>query len=198
MGLPLHNDAEDNRLIGTDCLIHWSIKGQKGAVNLIHEQYERRLFFLFSASIQRAKQHFLRVQRLHVAHCFKILHAILFSLKIASIRDRMACSTSSRLARQCRVLWPSRSNHPVIYFSHHAFFALAQLAAPVLWPQAILMRRSCRPHTFPNIDPIIFEIGPFALRWYALAYMAGLILGWKYMVALTKRHKPVAARCAGQ
>ena len=40
---------------------------------------------------------------------------------------------------------------------------------------------------FPNIDPIIFEIGPFALRWYALAYMAGLILGWKYMVALTKR-----------
>ena len=40
---------------------------------------------------------------------------------------------------------------------------------------------------FPNIDPIIFEVGPFALRWYALAYMAGLILGWKYMVALTKR-----------
>ena len=50
---------------------------------------------------------------------------------------------------------------------------------------------------FPNIDPIIFEIGPFALRWYALAYMAGLILGWKYMVALTKR-RSVAARCAGQ
>jgi phosphatidylglycerol:prolipoprotein diacylglycerol transferase len=32
--------------------------------------------------------------------------------------------------------------------------------------------------TFPNIDPIIFEIGPFALRWYSLAYIIGLIIGW--------------------
>ena len=31
---------------------------------------------------------------------------------------------------------------------------------------------------FPDIDPIIFQIGPFALRWYALAYMIGLIGGW--------------------
>lgn len=31
---------------------------------------------------------------------------------------------------------------------------------------------------FPKFDPIIFEIGPFALRWYALAYIAGLWLGW--------------------
>lgn len=40
---------------------------------------------------------------------------------------------------------------------------------------------------FPNIDPIIFEIGPFALRWYALAYMVGLFGGWRYMVLLTER-----------
>ena len=32
--------------------------------------------------------------------------------------------------------------------------------------------------TFPNIDPIIFEIGPLALRWYSLAYIVGLVLGW--------------------
>ena len=38
---------------------------------------------------------------------------------------------------------------------------------------------------FPNIDPVIFEIGPFALRWYSLAYIIGLIGGWKYMVKLT-------------
>lgn len=40
---------------------------------------------------------------------------------------------------------------------------------------------------FPDIDPIIFSIGPFALRWYALAYIAGLMLGWKYMCVLIKQ-----------
>ncbi|WP_035485283.1 prolipoprotein diacylglyceryl transferase [Geminicoccus roseus] len=36
---------------------------------------------------------------------------------------------------------------------------------------------------FPNIDPVIVQFGPFALRWYALAYVGGLLLGWY----LTKR-----------
>ncbi|HYC26323.1 MAG TPA: prolipoprotein diacylglyceryl transferase, partial [Roseiarcus sp.] len=31
---------------------------------------------------------------------------------------------------------------------------------------------------FPVINPILFEIGPLAIRWYALAYIAGLIIGW--------------------
>ncbi|MCC6946768.1 MAG: prolipoprotein diacylglyceryl transferase [Bradyrhizobiaceae bacterium] len=31
---------------------------------------------------------------------------------------------------------------------------------------------------FPNFDPILFSIGPFAVRWYALAYVAGILLGW--------------------
>ena len=31
---------------------------------------------------------------------------------------------------------------------------------------------------FPSIDPIAFAIGPFAIRWYALAYIAGLVGGW--------------------
>lgn len=34
---------------------------------------------------------------------------------------------------------------------------------------------------FPAIDPILIEFGPFAIRWYALAYIAGLMLGWHYM-----------------
>lgn len=37
---------------------------------------------------------------------------------------------------------------------------------------------------FPEIDPILFQIGPFAIRWYALAYIAGLVLGWRYIVKL--------------
>ncbi len=32
-------------------------------------------------------------------------------------------------------------------------------------------------------------LGPFALRWYALAYIAGLLLGWRYMVSLIRDTK---------
>ncbi|MGG5809691.1 prolipoprotein diacylglyceryl transferase [Falsiroseomonas sp. CW058] len=45
---------------------------------------------------------------------------------------------------------------------------------------------------FPAIDPVLVEIGPFALRWYALAYILGIVLGWwlaKRLAALP----PVAA-----
>lgn len=31
---------------------------------------------------------------------------------------------------------------------------------------------------FPNIDPVIFKIGSFSLRWYALAYLAGIVSAW--------------------
>jgi phosphatidylglycerol---prolipoprotein diacylglyceryl transferase len=31
---------------------------------------------------------------------------------------------------------------------------------------------------FPAIDPVLVELGPFAIRWYALAYIAGIVLGW--------------------
>ena len=33
---------------------------------------------------------------------------------------------------------------------------------------------------FPAIDPIAIEFGPFAIRWYALAYVAGIVGGWWY------------------
>jgi phosphatidylglycerol:prolipoprotein diacylglycerol transferase len=33
---------------------------------------------------------------------------------------------------------------------------------------------------FPDIDPILISIGPFAIRWYALAYIFGILLGWLY------------------
>jgi len=40
---------------------------------------------------------------------------------------------------------------------------------------------------FPSIDPVIVEIGPFALRWYAMAYVVGLLLGWSMVRALVRR-----------
>jgi phosphatidylglycerol:prolipoprotein diacylglycerol transferase len=33
---------------------------------------------------------------------------------------------------------------------------------------------------FPTIDPVLIQIGPFAIRWYALAYVVGIFLGWWY------------------
>jgi phosphatidylglycerol:prolipoprotein diacylglycerol transferase len=40
---------------------------------------------------------------------------------------------------------------------------------------------------FPAIDPVAIAIGPFVVRWYALAYIAGLLLGWRYCLILAGR-----------
>jgi phosphatidylglycerol:prolipoprotein diacylglycerol transferase len=37
---------------------------------------------------------------------------------------------------------------------------------------------------FPVFDPIAISIGPFAIRWYALAYIGGIVLGWIYARSL--------------
>jgi phosphatidylglycerol:prolipoprotein diacylglycerol transferase len=37
---------------------------------------------------------------------------------------------------------------------------------------------------FPHIDPILLHIGPLAVRWYALAYIVGIIAGWFYARAI--------------
>ena len=39
---------------------------------------------------------------------------------------------------------------------------------------------------FPTIDPTLIEIGPFAIRWYALAYIGGILLGWRYALVLAR------------
>lgn len=33
---------------------------------------------------------------------------------------------------------------------------------------------------YPEIDPVAFSIGPLVIRWYALAYLAGFLIGWRY------------------
>lgn len=45
---------------------------------------------------------------------------------------------------------------------------------------------------FPTIDPVAVAFGPFAIRWYALAYITGILLGWRLARVLAAR-PPVAA-----
>jgi len=46
---------------------------------------------------------------------------------------------------------------------------------------------------YPQIEPELFTIPlggyEFSLRWYALAYIAGLLIGWRQMVLLMRRPK---------
>jgi phosphatidylglycerol:prolipoprotein diacylglycerol transferase len=45
---------------------------------------------------------------------------------------------------------------------------------------------------FPDFNPVIVQIGPFGIRWYALAYIGGLVLGWRLMRRLVQLTPPVA------
>lgn len=42
---------------------------------------------------------------------------------------------------------------------------------------------------FPDIDPVAFAIGPFAVRWYALAYLFGVLLGAGYGYLLLRNER---------
>ena len=52
---------------------------------------------------------------------------------------------------------------------------------------------------YPEISPIIVQIGPLALRWYSMAYLFGILFGWwlaakrikKYQIPLTKNNLEV-------
>lgn len=43
---------------------------------------------------------------------------------------------------------------------------------------------------FPTIDPVVVEIGPVVIRWYAVAYVLGLLVGWRYVRFLAARRFP--------
>jgi phosphatidylglycerol:prolipoprotein diacylglycerol transferase len=42
---------------------------------------------------------------------------------------------------------------------------------------------------FPVFDPVAFSIGWFVIRWYALAYIGGIVLGWIYARSLIKKQR---------
>lgn len=45
---------------------------------------------------------------------------------------------------------------------------------------------------FPQFDPVLVQLGPFAIRWYALAYIGGIVLGWRLLRRLTQAAPAVA------
>src|SRR3977135_3295976 len=47
---------------------------------------------------------------------------------------------------------------------------------------------------FPAFDPVLVQIGPFAVRWYALAYIVGIMAGWLYARALVRSETPWGGR----
>lgn len=45
---------------------------------------------------------------------------------------------------------------------------------------------------FPFADEVLFQIGPVAIRWYALSYIAGILIGWFILRLITRpAHDPV-------
>lgn len=47
---------------------------------------------------------------------------------------------------------------------------------------------------FPDFDPVLVHIGPFAIRWYALGYVASILLGWRYAVGMLRNARLWAHR----
>ena len=45
---------------------------------------------------------------------------------------------------------------------------------------------------FPQLSPVLVQLGPIAIRWYALAYIGSLLLGWRVMRRLVQRSPVVA------
>jgi phosphatidylglycerol:prolipoprotein diacylglycerol transferase len=41
---------------------------------------------------------------------------------------------------------------------------------------------------YPNIDPVLVHFGPLAIRWYSLAYIAGILLGWWIIAKELAKH----------
>jgi phosphatidylglycerol:prolipoprotein diacylglycerol transferase len=45
---------------------------------------------------------------------------------------------------------------------------------------------------FPQFDPVIVQVGPLAIRWYALAYITSLVIGWRLVRRFVLLAPPVA------
>ncbi|CAI3952473.1 prolipoprotein diacylglyceryl transferase [Commensalibacter papalotli (ex Botero et al. 2024)] len=50
------------------------------------------------------------------------------------------------------------------------------------------------PLYYPHFDPVMLQIGPFGIRWYAMAYVTALILGWVLVRGLVRKDPIVATK----
>lgn len=50
------------------------------------------------------------------------------------------------------------------------------------------------PLPFPEIDPVAIAVGPLVIRWYALAFIVGLLAGWGYISLLLRQPPHVMTR----
>jgi phosphatidylglycerol:prolipoprotein diacylglycerol transferase len=47
--------------------------------------------------------------------------------------------------------------------------------------------------TYPTIDPVAISLGGFAVHWYGLSYIVGILLAWRYALRLSQKRGYVAA-----
>ena len=50
---------------------------------------------------------------------------------------------------------------------------------------------------FLEWSPVLIEIGPFSVRWYALAYICGILSGWLYDRASLEHTSGIAKTLSG-
>src|SRR5690606_9775078 len=93
-----------------------------------------------------------------------------FPLRLLCRRnDRLGAPGLSRLSLSCRLPLEAGAGR-----------RLWQMQDAALFPRHTKVEHLERPLPFPNIDPVAFAIGPVAIRWYALAYLFGVLLGAAY------------------
>ncbi|MDI2090865.1 prolipoprotein diacylglyceryl transferase [Commensalibacter oyaizuii] len=50
------------------------------------------------------------------------------------------------------------------------------------------------PLHYPHFDPVMLQLGPLAIRWYAMAYITALVAGWLLVRRLVKKEPVVATK----
>ena len=47
---------------------------------------------------------------------------------------------------------------------------------------------------FPDVSPVMFSVGGLSVRWYSMAYLAGIVLAWVWLLRDVKKYNIPFAR----